>query len=253
MTTSCSPQVSETETLSLSSENQHIIKVMKEFILGYDIRFHHKAGDEGHISKEERDEVLLNPEVEWPLSVDTFVWPSIFMYEDEGDVYQYQNEESIYLKTRNIQQERFYLWQDFDEMTKSINYIDILERNVGIPIAISVHLSEEQIKGYAFNETFWSRIKTSSLFGKTLSGRWKLIGYDVADDVLRSGLSALHFGGFNQEEKPEIVKEWAHFLNEHGLFIELDGAMRFAEFMDKLEPGHAPFYAFGLYGINEKN
>ncbi len=72
---------------------------------------------------------------------------------------------------------------------------------------------------------------------------WTLLGYDVADHGLTSGLSNC---GYGATEKPDWQQRWARRLNDFGLMMTIDDAEAFAEACDARVPEHAPFFVYGL-------
>lgn len=73
-----------------------------------------------------------------------------------------------------------------------------------------------------------------------------LLGYDVSDDYLLSGLSNCGYEG----DAAALRKQWAALLNENHLFWEIEAAKAFAEMTDHRVEEHAPFWVFGLYAIS---
>ncbi len=73
---------------------------------------------------------------------------------------------------------------------------------------------------------------------------WKLLGYDVADHGLTSGLSNC---GYDTTEKPDWQRRWVRRLNDHGLLTTIDDAEAFAEACDARVSEHAPFFVYGLF------
>lgn len=73
---------------------------------------------------------------------------------------------------------------------------------------------------------------------------WSLLGSDVADGALISGLSNC---GYRQDEMSTLRKFWASRLNGNHLFDAFDDASRFREMTDARVPEHAPFAVYGLW------
>jgi hypothetical protein len=67
----------------------------------------------------------------------------------------------------------------------------------------------------------------------TISQRWKLLGYDVADRSLLSGLSNC---GYDGDEKPILTKTWSDKVNEVGLLRDLNDAMEFTDVTNRRFP-----------------
>ena len=75
-----------------------------------------------------------------------------------------------------------------------------------------------------------------------------LMGYDVADI---GGVSGLSNCGYEGGEVEEARARFGKQLNEHGLFTDIDAAMRCAEYTSLRVPEHAPFYPYGVYVMKE--
>jgi len=78
------------------------------------------------------------------------------------------------------------------------------------------------------------------------SGRYDLLGYDVADYDLLGGLTNC---GYTPEEAASLAPVWAPRLNKWHLFDILGDATAFADVMEQRVPEHAPFYAYGIYQL----
>ncbi len=78
----------------------------------------------------------------------------------------------------------------------------------------------------------------------TVSDEWTLLGFDVADAGLVSGLSNC---GYDQAEIAALRSSWATHLNEHHLFTDVRRAFSFRDLSDPRVPEHAPFFVYGLY------
>ena len=221
---------------------------MNDIIIGFDIRLNPNNGYLDYMGKEYREEFLLNPDVEWPSSVDTSIWPSVFIFPDEleYDRKEYEKGNRIIVNNANFWHSMYNHWQDFKKMEKFFTKSKEFKGRSVVRIATTVVLNDtldDILKG-----GYWSSIAGSPLLGATIDKKWKFIGYDVADDGKFSGLSNC---SYSEEEKAALIREWANRLNTYGLFSDLDDAIRFAEKSDKRVPGHAPFYVYGLYSINE--
>ena len=77
-------------------------------------------------------------------------------------------------------------------------------------------------------------------------GQASLIGFDVADYWLMSGLANC---GYSAQEAALLTPARAPLLNEWHLFSTLAEATADAEVTDERVPEHAPFYAYGLYAV----
>ena len=71
-----------------------------------------------------------------------------------------------------------------------------------------------------------------------------LLGYDVADASLLSGLMNC---GYDEGERRDLAPAWQPRLNEHGLLTDPEAAMAFCRLTDERVPEHTPFGVFALY------
>ena len=78
------------------------------------------------------------------------------------------------------------------------------------------------------------------------SGRYNLLGWDVADYDLLGGLTNC---GYTPEEAASLAPAWAPLLNEWHLFGNPEDATAFAAVTEKRVPEHAPFFAYGIYQL----
>ena len=78
------------------------------------------------------------------------------------------------------------------------------------------------------------------------SAGYDLLGYDVADYYLMSGLANC---GYSPEEAASLAPAWAPLLNEWHLFDNPADATAFAAVTAKRVPEHAPFFAYGIYQL----
>jgi hypothetical protein len=76
---------------------------------------------------------------------------------------------------------------------------------------------------------------------------WTLLGYDVSDYFLLSGLMNC---GYTAEDG-DVKGQWAGKLNRYHLFKKSDDALAFARFSDERVKEHAPFFAYGIYLIDK--
>lgn len=72
---------------------------------------------------------------------------------------------------------------------------------------------------------------------------WPVLGYDVADEWLVSGLVNC---GYAREEKQRLSKVWIVSLTRHGLFRDANAAIDFVKVANERVPEHAPFFVYEL-------
>lgn len=75
---------------------------------------------------------------------------------------------------------------------------------------------------------------------------WELLGYDIADQGMLSGLSNCMY---NEKETVNLQPVWSPHLNEHHLFNDIACAVKFRTLTELRVPEHAPFAVYGLYKI----
>jgi len=76
---------------------------------------------------------------------------------------------------------------------------------------------------------------------------WRLLGYDVGDLSLLSGL--MNCGYTDPQERETLAARFGGRLNEHHLFSAAEAAEEFRVLSNARVPEHAPFYVYGLYHI----
>ena len=74
--------------------------------------------------------------------------------------------------------------------------------------------------------------------------KYDLLGYDVADYYLVSGLANC---GYSPQEAASLAPAWAPLLNEWHLFGNPGDATAFVAVTAQRVPEHAPFFAYGIY------
>jgi hypothetical protein len=80
---------------------------------------------------------------------------------------------------------------------------------------------------------------------------WEFVGYDVAEESC--GISGLTNMGYRDDVKPFARKQFGSHLNEYHLFTDVEIAQAFATWSNTRDPGHGPFYAYGIYLIERLN
>ena len=98
----------------------------------------------------------------------------------------------------------------------------------------------------ADRERWSSPGKTAPTSPDQPASEWELLGYDVSDEWLLSGLTNC---GYSDAELPSLRRDWASRLNDHHLFAQLKDASAFKSLSDTRVSEHAPFQPFALYRI----
>jgi hypothetical protein len=76
--------------------------------------------------------------------------------------------------------------------------------------------------------------------------QYDLLGYDVADWPMLSGLSNC---AYTPEEAASLTPTWAPRLNRWHLFDDAQDAAAFAAVTAQRVPAHAPFYGYAIYQL----
>jgi hypothetical protein len=80
---------------------------------------------------------------------------------------------------------------------------------------------------------------------------WQFLGYDVAEEYCCiSGLTNM---GYRDDEKLFAREQFGSHLNEYHLFTDVEIAQAFATWSNTRDPGHGPFYPYGIYLIERLN
>jgi hypothetical protein len=208
---------------------------MSELILGYDVR--ELCFDPTDLLPPERREVyLLKHDVAKPLSVDTIVWPSLFdtgqgagMYRKERDAVRLPDPQLPPWLGPN-----YGLWESLADMLDNLDSQFRISTCKFAIIAITLH-AERAVNGDG----------PPYVGGSFVAGdAWHLLGYDVADASLLSGLSNCGYPG---EEIGDLTARWSRHLNEHHLFDDPEEADVFRRSTDQEVPEHKPFYVYGVW------
>ena len=198
---------------------------MRMDFLGFDLRY--KSRDWG---PERREQYLIKPDVEQPLSVDKAVFPSIFDFDNGAPNRQSRR---LVVQPREFRLQALGLWGDYDAMSRHGH-----DRNTGGENLISIAVAVA-----TFGDPYWGDFVIESSFPGEDAKRWRFAGCDVADKFLTSGVSNCGLG----DELHSLRQVWACRINEDGLFSAIEHASNFARFLDSRVAEHAPFFPFGIY------
>ncbi len=187
-----------------------------EVLLGFDARVAPKTlapnWDESR-----RALYLLRRDVSSPLSVDRAVWPAAV--------------------AAGAQANALGLWDSRPPLGQKPTAGGV------VTIAISIVWSVMSDAARVLWEPRLSRLVLPA------DGAWRLLGYDVADLALISGLSNC---GYRQDEVAALRAIWSSRLNDHHLFSAPRPAADFASLTDRRVVEHAPFFACGLYQLSHR-
>ena len=185
-------------------------------LLGFDARDMHVPATAWDADR--RELYLLRPDVPRPLSVDALVWPSVFDATEEW---------------RGPVQD---LWDDLGRMDRKLQ---ALPRTPRWRIAVAWVAEDDATRSAVFP----SIPETSP---DAPGDGWSILGFDVADGMLFSGLSNC---GYEPSERAIFRRDWAAELNENHLFQSLAAARAFRDATDARVPEHAPFFVYCLLKI----
>ena len=203
-----------------------------ELLLGFDAR--EMGLDVAEYWPEERKRhFLLRQDIVKPLSTDILVWRSVFDVEPTLQRPQW---------TGPIQE----LWEDLATLQTSL---DTAWSARTLPSwLIAVTLQEEVCEREDLQE-WYDRV--SNFIPALRDPAWALLGYDVSDKWLLSGLSNCGYGS-NESEIQILRDTYASSLNEHHLFEAIKPAVDFMQVSDERVRAHAPFFVFGLWLIKKE-
>lgn len=211
-------------------------------VLGFDIRRSPTDYVDRRWIAEWRQRFLLRPEVDWPLSVDTAVWPSVFHYGPRRDDPFFAIVEGpIDATPVNFHQQCFDLWTDPADMRRFLASQGPPWDRYGVEIAVVLHADA---KGLA--ESVHKRfdgLPDERYPIAAVPPAWRRLGYDAADESLYSGLSNC---GVRDDEADSLRRDWAWRLNKYGLFDSLDDARAFCKLTDRRVAEHKPFFAWEI-------
>jgi hypothetical protein len=202
-----------------------------------------------------KDEILLRHDVVKPLSVDHYVWHSVFSESSEPRLWRSVSRQARYSGSewehtfaegrklsapdgyrprnvwRNLASLQGYLQESWGEVWKPCYVVAVVE-------VMRNELDEEEEEG-----------GPEPISPQVVDSRWQLFGYDVADYELYSGLFN---GAMDLDEAAKLRREWKNHLNEYHLFVEPQKAFDYIAAANARYPSHMPYYVYALYGVEEK-
>jgi hypothetical protein len=208
---------------------------MNELLLGFDVPADPRMTLRVVWNRSERDNFLLRPEVEQPISVDRGICPSIF----QPSGCRTKDVEIPGWPESEINMLGF--WGDLQGMLHWLEENPGVQKLTRFPIAVSVRLS-----GSTNFNAYRSAISASPTNPAEVLKEWPRLGYDVADPGQTSALSNC---AYKANEIVEARSRWASHVNQSGLLDDLEAALAFREFSDARVPDHRPFYVYELFEI----
>ena len=206
-----------------------------ELLLGFDAR--EMWLDVAEYWPEERKRsFLLRQDIVKPFSTDTIVWRSVF------DVDQTLHRPPW---TGPVQE----LWENLQALENSVSPAGSQHRDpywlIAITMCSAIPSREER--------AYWQARTERILYQPALRApSWHLLGYDVADGYLLSGLTNLSWDPVSPAEVQSISEKYLPSLNEYHLFTSVEPAAQFIPLAEEGAREHAPFFVFGLWLIKKE-
>ncbi len=216
----------------------YVMAEMNRYLLGYDLRLGFAGFAGAHWDAEKRAVFLLRPDIVCPASVDPWIWPSVFRYLHLYPTPAFApHQGAIAIEPTGFEHSVTCLWPSREDMAACFAEHGL---NVSVvPIAIVLHGEDGRVRS-----EHSIAILDEGRMSAAPPDDWTLLGYDVADHGLTSGLSNC---GYGATEKPDWQQRWARRLNDFGLMTTIDDAEAFAEACDARVPEHAPFFVYRLF------
>jgi hypothetical protein len=181
-----------------------------------------------------RQKYSLRPEIECPLSVDTMVWPTYFLYQPEvWDLLGRPRPPLIGVDPDCSGG----LWLSLDRMKRRLSE----HARSALLLAVELFAPEETTVAEFPSSLIYSQADPSILPASSVP-----LGYDVADAGFISGLSNC---GYTDEELEALRPECATRINDFGLLQTLGDAFAFVGVSNRRVPEHAPFWVYGLHRV----
>jgi len=79
-----------------------------------------------------------------------------------------------------------------------------------------------------------------------IAPEWLLLGFDVSDEYLLSGLMNVAC----TPDEHELKAKWSTKLNNYHLFETLEDALSFSSLSNERVQEHSPFFVYGIYMID---
>lgn len=216
--------------------------MLEEKLLGFDVRELWLDPDDSW-DQQRRERFLLRVDAPKPLSTDTLVWPSVF---DSGQAIGFSDAERERLHVAGIPLPSWIgpnagLWSGLASMRHHL--VERWARPRPHAIVAVCWFSE---RGFSDAGSVGQHDYPTEPAAR--SADWKLLGFDVADGSLVSGISNC---GYDPAEAAVLRLQWSDHLNARHLFADLAPALAFRDLTDTRVLEHAPFFVYGLYLLEE--
>jgi len=214
---------------------------MNSYLVGFDIRLAAESYLNRWWDEKHRDEYLLRTDTQWPLSVDSLVWPSMFR------VVKLDSLPDLAPYVIDLAPGRFPDHSDLEQLKK---IRELTGQSGGIVTAFELFTERvpegEFITYERAGITYGLEVPVTN--PASLPRLTEFLGFDVADEGHISGLSNC---GYKKEEKRRLGELWGKRLNRYGLLPSLGDAVEFREMTNERVPEHAPFWIFGIHRLAE--
>ncbi len=193
-----------------------------------------------------RQKYLLRSDVVKPLSVDKYVWYSVFseksaprIWEDKAlkAMYYAKEWQSTFSENNRLQKPDLYqprrVWTNLDSL---MNYVNQNWKQDWKPCAI-IAIQEVMVGDSAQGAEV-------QIEPRDTSEDWTLLGFDVADYELYSGLCE---GEITGTLSTLIKSDWRKHLNEFHLFSNPEIAFDYIDFANARNPSHMPYHVYALF------
>jgi hypothetical protein len=211
------------------------------------IRFDVRAAKEQYVSQrwdaKARAGYLLRQDIEWPLSVDRRVWPSVF-YARTDRRPEWESYATIEVDPRT---DGGRYWLDLADMRASYERHRALVPD-GVFVGLEL-LTEKEVDGDTIlymDEGSQCGITLPPTVPERPPEGSALLGYDVAGAALISGLANTEY---TEEELRDLAPVWSNRLNSFGLLDTVEDAVTFRQVSDERDPGYAPFWIYALWRL----
>jgi len=232
-----------------------VTDMYKKEIVGFDVR-EMWLDVTSQWTPDKKGRILLRLDVSKPLSVDRHVWFSVFSELSQPNLwygldkylkYYDKDWDSTFSNIKMLSVPNNYrprgVWRNLDELQ---HYVQMAWKNAWKPscmVAIIEVISDDTGEDEKYEGP-------EPISPNTIDNMWILLGYDVADYELITGL----FNGEMDANEAIIMQhEWGNYLNGNHLFIEPQKAFEYITVANSKYPSHKPYYVYALYEIQKNN
>lgn len=203
-------------------------------VWGYDARVSigEQNADLRWADESSRRRFLLRADIDFALSVDSNVWPTVFDYNPRMTSIMGPGSESLIAVDNDC---GGGLWLNLDRMKERLKR----DSKPTTIVSVAIVLHDNFLIDDVDSPLSWADPNPSELPPSNT-----LLGYDVANAGLFSGLLNC---GYSDEALERLVPLWRSRINRVGLIKELRDALEFRLLTETRTGVHGPFFVFGLY------